>query len=316
MKKELLKLAKLATHENNAPLIDGVQKLIDKTAKAHRAKTRAIVAKLSGKTALTEKQRKTLAAAQAQLSPNHRFHNGAWWVEGQKMLAFLNDNAPRFTVFAKGNSKLPFFAFSALPIITCPGFGACGDWCYSFKAWRYPAAFYRQLQNTVLILRGKETLAAMFQKLPENVDFRLYVDGDFDSLETMRFWFNQLDLRPDVRAYGYSKSWPLFLSYAASDKFPANYKLNLSGGSRYGAQYLAAMEKLDCVRGQFAAFPVQTKQRKDAKQYAVEVRQAARDAGHAKVFVCPGKCGDCVRGGGHACGSDKFDGVTVAIGIH
>ena len=241
---------------------------------------------------------------------------GDWEKYGHKMLAFLEDGVPRFTVFAKGNSKLPFYAFSALPIITCPGFGDCGSWCYSFKAWRYPAAFFRQLQNTILILRGQKTLAALFQALPKIFDFRLYVDGDFDSLATMRFWFNQLELRPDIRAYGYSKSWPLFLSYNASEIFPKNYKLNLSGGSRYNGEYLAKMKQLDCVRGEFVAFKVSTKQKKNAKKYAREVKQAAKQAGHKKIFVCPGKCGDCVRGGGHACGNEKFNGVSVAIGIH
>ena len=76
------------------------------------------------------------------------------------------------------------------------------------------------------------------------------------------------------------------------------------------------MKKLDCVRGEFVAFKVATKQKKNAKQYAREVKQAAKQAGHEKVFVCPGQCGECVRGGVHACGSDKFNGVSVAIGIH
>ena len=64
-------------------------------------------------------------------------------------------NVP-FSIFAeKGNTKLPFYAFSSLPGFDCPGAGAClfGDrpkgkgkefwkgWCYSFTAWRYPASF-------------------------------------------------------------------------------------------------------------------------------------------------------------------------------
>jgi len=73
---------------------------------------------------------------------------------------FLDRSGPvPFSVFmAQGNSKLPFYAFSSLPGFDCPGAGAClyGDndftpdnfgkgWCYSFKGWRYPAAFFRQL---------------------------------------------------------------------------------------------------------------------------------------------------------------------------
>ena len=240
---------------------------------------------------------------------------GDWQKYGEKLLRFLDDGKPRFTIYAKGNSKLPFYAFSALPIITCPGFGECGQWCYSFTAWRYPAAFFRQLQNTWLILHDRETLAREFHALPHGVVFRLYVDGDIDSTQTLSFWMELLRQRADIKAYGYSKSWPLFLSYAKQNKFPPNYKLNLSGGSRYGEEYLRAMKQLDCVRGEFVAFNVATKQKKNPAQYRREVSRAAKDAGHARVFVCPGKCGECARGK-HACGSQKFDGVPVAIGIH
>tara|TARA_R110002020_G_scaffold330688_2_gene546313 strand:+ start:699 stop:1571 length:873 start_codon:yes stop_codon:yes gene_type:complete len=254
---------------------------------------------------------------------------GDWQRYGARFLEFLDDGTPRFTVYKEGNSKLPFYAFSALPIITCPGFGDCGKWCYSFTAWRYPAAYFRQLQNTFLIINAPEILADEFRALPRDIDFRLYVDGDIDSAKTLGFWMELFRDRPDVRAYGYSKSWPLFLAYAKTNQFPPNYKLNLSGGSRYGEDYLRAMQQLDCVRGEFVGFDVETafpsqkllaKSPREYKaqlgQYKREVMSAAIDAGHEKVFVCPGKCGECVRGGIHACGSSKFDGVTVAIGIH
>ena len=53
------------------------------------------------------------------------------------------------TVFTTGNVKLPFLSFSTLPGVTCPGASSCLDYCYSFKAWRQPAAFFRQVQNTL-----------------------------------------------------------------------------------------------------------------------------------------------------------------------
>ena len=56
-----------------------------------------------------------------------------------------------FKVFKIGNSKLPFLNFSTLPIVTCIGAGICKKYCYSFKAWRYPASFLRQVQNTLLM---------------------------------------------------------------------------------------------------------------------------------------------------------------------
>jgi hypothetical protein len=77
----------------------------------------------------------------------------------------FDSGKPSSSIFAKnGNTKLRFVAFSALPIVTCPGAGACGGiakigeqpdlkkaYCYSLKAWRYPAAFIRQLSNTLLL---------------------------------------------------------------------------------------------------------------------------------------------------------------------
>ena len=74
---------------------------------------------------------------------------GAHWVRDlNKLKAFLIDGAPRFSIFAKdGNGKLPFLAFSSLPGKGfCVGAGDCLSFCYSFKAWRYPAAFCRQVQ--------------------------------------------------------------------------------------------------------------------------------------------------------------------------
>lgn len=258
-------------------------------------------------------ERDKLRAAVLRLG---RERGGDWQRYGKKLAAFLKDGVPRFTVFREGNSKLPFFQFSALPILTCPGFGDCGKYCYSFKGWRYPAALYRQIQNTILVKFQRATLAAYFAQLPQGVVVRLYVDGDIDSMGTLRFWFQMLEARPDLKAYGYSKSWPLFLSYAAKGgTFPANYRLNISGGSRFGGEMLEKVKALPCVRGEFLAFPVATREKADRAQYRRELKQAAKAAGLARHFVCPGKCGECANGA-HACGSDKFKGVPVVIGIH
>jgi hypothetical protein len=229
--------------------------------------------------------------------------------------------APPFTIFAKGNSKLPFYAFSALPFVTCPGMGACAKFCYSLRAWRYPAAFFRQLQNLLLLHQAPETIAHAFAKLPIAATLRLYVDGDIDNAETLGFWFKLLRERGDVAAYGYSKSWHIFLKYHADNgpaSFPTNYRLNLSSGSRYGADIAKRMKTLPCVRGEFVAVPSTVKQAKDGsnwRQYAASVRASALATGHGRVFVCPGKCGTCTAAG-HACGLASFTGKTIAIGIH
>ena len=69
----------------------------------------------------------------------------------RKLAAGLRESRTAFNVFTEGNSKLPFYSWSTLPQWTCPGAGDCLRFCYSFRAWRYPAAFCRQLQNTLLL---------------------------------------------------------------------------------------------------------------------------------------------------------------------
>jgi len=76
------------------------------------------------------------------------------------------------------------------------------------------------------------------------------------------------------------------------------------------------------VRGEFIAVPVerhhmrigayQSKRHEGHAAYAKNVRESAGK----RVFVCPGKCGDCLTDGSHACGSSRMNGVTIAIGVH
>ena len=248
-----------------------------------------------------------------------------------------------FSIFAeKGNKKLPFFAFSSLPGFDCPGAGAClfGDrpkgkgkefwkgWCYSFTAWRYPAAFLRQLQNSILLRFGNQIIESAWERIPANKILRLYVDGDFYSLATLRFWMRLVRERPDLDVYGYSKSWQLFL---ALDKqgfaWPSNYMLNLSSGSKHGDALRARMEKLSCVRGDFVAVPVnrkwidskayQDKGNEGSKEYRAEVLQVLRETHpNEKHFACPGNCGNCIPNGKQACGNKDLSGVVIGIGIH
>jgi len=245
------------------------------------------------------------------------------WIKFEK---FLDTGIPQYTIFTKGNGKLPFFSFSSLPGKNfCPGAGPCLEFCYSFKAWRYPAAFFRQIQNTILLMSdtGRKYLREEFNKLKPDHDFRLYVDGDFDSLETMKFWMDLLKTRPDIRAYGYSKSWKLFIEYDQLYTFPDNYQLNLSSGSIYqnNKTILDQISKLPVYRGEFIALPSNEKMpniledRPSFTAWAKELRQRAKLYGIKKAFVCPGKCGNCTPSG-HACGSKRFKNVPIIIGIH
>ena len=248
-----------------------------------------------------------------------------------------------FSVFAPGgNMKLPFYAFSSLPGFDCPGAGAClyGEneftpdnfgkgWCYSFTGWRYPAAFFRQLQNSILLRSkaGRAIVANEFASIPENRTVRLYVDGDFANLAILRFWLEACKTRPDLDVYGYSKSWELFLTLDKQGySFPANYLLNVSSGSRYGSKVKDKVLQLDCTRGEFVAVPVarkwitskayQDKGNDGSKEYRKEVAANLRKAGHEKVFACPGACGNCIARKKHGCGEGRLRGVTIGIGIH
>ena len=232
-----------------------------------------------------------------------------------------------FRIFQpSGNSKLPFVAFSTLPVVTCPGAGECAKWCYSFNCWRNANPFFRQVQNTLLLANRDDRVGEAFEAIPEGRDVRLYVDGDFDSAETVAYWFRLIHGRPDLQVYGYSKSWA---EISTQSTFPSNYTLNLSSGSIWenDAEMLAKMEALPITRGFFLAVsltfsPVEAKRLKSLKEakyldpgYKAAVRQAANDQGIERMFICPGRCGSCTKTV-HACGSHRFDNVPVLIGIH
>jgi hypothetical protein len=165
----------------------------------------------------------------------------------RKMRVWLADpvnNKPPYTIFAKGNKKLPFWAFSTLPGVTCPGAGACLEnpedpskrgWCYSFSAWRNVTPYFRQLQNTILIrLKDHSWIEADAKsKFKKGQVVRLYVDGDFDSLETLTYWMHFCERFPENNFYGYSKSWMFFKQWHIKHggMWPENYLLNLSSGT-------------------------------------------------------------------------------------
>jgi len=255
---------------------------------------------------------------------------GREWVDTLRQLAAgLRAGRAVYRVFAKGNSKLPFYSYSELPEYTCPGAGECLRFCYSFTAWRYPQSFARQLQNTLLMRFKRSIIAREFNRLPvvrgeRSVTLRLYVDGDFRDITVLAFWMGLLTKRPEVSCYGYSKSWELFDSWENQGlRFPPNYTLNLSSGSKYAdnADLRDRMGTLDCVRGEFVAVKPNATFAKGFARFADKayhdaVRVAGREyANTPRVFSCPGQCGACLPNGRHACGQRDFL-VTIAIGEH
>ena len=246
----------------------------------------------------------------------------SWHASLGRLSLFLRDPArdPFAAIITRGNGKLPFLAFSALPGATCPGAGDCLSWCYSFKAWRYPAAFARQAQNTVLVHEQSAHVPAALDDLAHPldgpVDFRLYVDGDFDSVETVAFWFGVLADRLHIIAYGYSKSVCELLSFRFA--WPENYRLNLSSGHNASAEQIARLERSPGVRGYFVAVNlgkgVKAADHGDKTHQAL-LRDTYMQATGRKAFPCPGKCGNCTPRG-HACGSSRFNGIDIIIAAH
>ena len=243
---------------------------------------------------------------------------GTWAYFANKTLQYLDNAASSpFSIWQeKGNIKLPFAAFSALPQVTCPGAGPCLDFCYSFKSWRYPAPYFRQLVNTLLMAtpHGRDVIATATAKLPENIAIRLYVDGDFADVGQVAYWMEQISKRPDLSVYGYSKSWRELLAY--DGKWPSNYLLNLSNGGN--AEHLRdAVARLPIVRGDFLTVDIDKRLagKYDDKAYKAAVRASAKSAGIDRPFICPGKCGACTTSG-HFCGRSDTSGVAVVIGVH
>lgn len=219
-----------------------------------------------------------------------KFTRGDPWIrEGMKTVNWIRGGVmnmpPKSPIFVLGNIKLPYWQFSTLAGITCVGAGACmnkqGDitnqkwlgnkggmgWCYSFSAWRQPAPFFRHLNNTIMMRLPdkKHILKALddvteYEKKKNGTNkyvLRLYVDGDLHDESAIDFWMNALRERPYISAYGYSKSWPQFLSYdkKINGNWPDNYSLNLSGGSKFDniPALRDKMMQLKCTRGEFIA---------------------------------------------------------------
>lgn len=241
-----------------------------------------------------------------------KFQSTYWNKYLARLLQTIRDDIPRFTIISRKNGKLPFYNFSTLPGSTCPGAGDCLEYCYSFRAWRYPAAFCRQAQNTWLIRKNPSAIAQAFIRLPKNAIFRLYVDGDFSSVTDVSFWFKLLQNRPDVEAYGYSKSFTQLLNYSGA--YPNNYMLNVSSGHKHNQSVVDAILALPISRGTFESISIGRKVK--AREYGTQKLNALlRDIAGKNVFPCPGKCGNCTPKG-HACGSSRFKGIDVVIGVH
>lgn len=262
----------------------------------------------------------SISRALYELQISDSFQGKSWQANFAKLADIFADGMPRFSIFAAGgNSKLPFVSFSTLPGVTCPGAGECINYCYSYRAWRYPAAFARMAQNAWLMRFNSASISAAFADISndrgDGFDFRLYVDGDFASGADVAFWMHQLTITPSARAYGYSKSFAALLGFDAIGAWPKNYQLNISSGHNASPLMLTYVKKLPITRGEFIAVSIGRKV-KSTEHGTAAVNQALRDAmPDSKIFPCPGTCGSCT-GKGHACGMSQLKGKIIAIAMH
>jgi hypothetical protein len=256
-----------------------------------------------------------------------RVRGTSWAGRALTLSSFLlgiSDEVPH-AVFVKKNAKLPFWNFSTLPGVTCPGAGECLDWCYSFRSWRHAAPFFRQAQNTLLLRYAPQFVREAVAALPEGAVVRLFVDGDLDSYQSVAVIMGALRARPDLRAYGYSKSWDLLAQYHALEGVPPNYVLNLSAGGAGQKVSLGEMMRLPFVRGEFVGVEPDGRHargfaRYESADYHRDVRRVALALyPDDKVLSCPGQCGTCCKakdGGPPACGDPALKGLVIANGLH
>lgn len=261
----------------------------------------------------------TALQALKALQASPQFKGKGWQDNFAKLEQVFKTLHPSYSIFSlNGNFKLPFVSFSSLPGVTCPGAGECLEFCYSFRAWRYPAAFARMAQNAYLMKYAQDQIVYAFSSIakarPEGFDFRLYVDGDFATGADVAFWMQLLDKTPNARAYGYSKSFHALLGYDIVGKWPSNYQLNISGGHNAHPTMITAVKTLPIVRGEFIAVRI-GKKVKSTDHGKPETVKALRAAFDGKAFPCPGKCGECT-GKGHACGMKALKGIPIIIAMH
>jgi hypothetical protein len=261
-----------------------------------------------------------ISRALLQLQCDDDFSGPGWQTSFAKLADTFASKTPQLAIFALGgNSKLPFVSFSTIPGMTCPGAGDCINYCYSYRAWRFPLAFARMIQNAYLMRFAPDQIAFAFAaiaaKRPAGFDFRLYVDGDFANGGDVAFWMTLLSSTPNARAYGYSKSFHALLGFDVVGVWPTNYQLNISGGHNSPQTVVNAVRKLPITRGEFIAVSIGRKVKStDHGTPSVNAAIRAKFPG-IKVFPCPGACGSCT-GAGHACGLPKMKNRVIAIAMH
>jgi hypothetical protein len=284
--------------------------------------------------AIATECRKVAASISDRFPDRDPATTGTWEWMLRRVAEAIDAGTEAFSLFSmEGNTKVPYVCWSALPVVTCPGMGECGRFCYSLRAWRNPSAYGRQLWATIVLRFYRRRIIDAWRALPLNLIVRLYVDGDIDSFETLLFWFNLCGQRPDLRVYGYTKSWHLMLRWHKQGRpFPPNYMVNVSSGSRFDDDpaMRQAMLDLPAARGEFIVVKVRGEgtlwprgfERYGSKAYHEAVYAEAKRLG-IKGASCGGDCGACGNGTPWCLGinpdgtrKDSLIELPVLIGAH
>lgn len=119
----------------------------------------------------------------------------------------VEDRRGRVSAYGLGNSKVGpgVFTYSKLPGRvggSCPGASShCEQICYAKRvAVTNDQVWALWTRNT---LRGAEVPTLP----PEAKIVRWHVSGDFDSVEYTRAWCKTVNRSPEVRFFGYTRSW-------------------------------------------------------------------------------------------------------------
>ena len=262
----------------------------------------------------------------------------SWFTLLTRFKSFLNDHINGvidndyvlpFNVFKVGNKKLPFINYSTIPLTNCVGASECKKYCYSLNSMRFPLASLSWLQNQILethyfnIIDREFSMIISKAKFKKqlakqgHIDFRLYNDGDFSTIENMMKWFNLLKKYPSIKCYGYTKSLNLIRTLTLLDyEFPNNYRFNVSNGGKYDNLGQSTIIKENpCYRGNFIAYNLNDKRHKTSHGISKDEIKTIRNDFDKKVFICPLVCDTCTSKG-HACGSDNFKNLDIVIPIH
>lgn len=227
------------------------------------------------------------------------------------------------SIISDGNTKLPYPSFSLFPVVSCPGMGDCKYYCYSLKtALIRPTFSYRLLINYYLLTYKKDYLIEnieFYLKHKKPKFFRFFVDGDFDSFETIKMFSDLAAKFKNTTFFGYTKSYILFVSYCKKNKLPDNFVLNASSDiNKKNSTFLNDFLKIPNVRGEFQTIKtsnVVRKYKEGGANHESFIRNLLTVKGKTDI-ICKGYCGSCGGASGIPWCANKRIKNRIVIGLH